>query len=171
MIDITKTLMDEHQNILRVISVVETECEKIANGKAIDLDFFNGLSDFIKNYVDKFHHMKEEDILFKAMLENGENMHCNPVPVMLYEHENGRNWLALIEEAVTENNPQKLISGANGYCRLLREHIFKEDNVLYPMAEEAINDIEKEKILKLYSESETTVKSKYDINKLKMFAK
>lgn len=170
MIDITKTLMDEHQNILRVMSVVEIECEKIDNGKAINIIFFNDLSNFIKNYVDKFHHMKEEDILFKAMLENEENMHCNPIPIMLHEHETGRNWLTIIQEAITENNSQKLTSGAREYCQLLREHIFKEDNILYPMAEGAIDDSKKEEILKLYSESETIVKSEHDIDRLKIFA-
>ncbi|MFV0365377.1 MAG: hemerythrin domain-containing protein [Mangrovibacterium sp.] len=69
MIDITQTLKDEHQNILRVLQLAEHKCTNIENGSAIDAEFFHKLFDFISIYSDKFHHAKEEDILFKAMLK------------------------------------------------------------------------------------------------------
>lgn len=55
---------------------------------------------FIKNFTDSFRHGKEEDILFKSMLEDTGNMHCNPIPVMLFEYDKGRSYAKGMEEVL-----------------------------------------------------------------------
>jgi len=150
--NITQVLSDEHQVILKVIDAALKECAEIENGKELKVEFFNKLLDFIKNYADKFHHAKEEDILFKVMLENVECLHCNPIPVMLHEHDEGREFVKGMEQSISENNSEKLIENVRGYCVLLQNHIYKEDNVLYPMAEEALSEEQKEEVLNSYNE-------------------
>ncbi len=168
--NITAVLSDEHQNILRVIDATISECEQIENGKKLENTFFENVIDFIKNYADKYHHAKEEDILFKVMLENSESMHCNPIPVMLHEHETGRHFVKGMEDGLSEGNKEKILENARGYGSLLQEHIYKEDNVLYPMAEEALNDHQKELVLEKYKEVESGEFSKESIQKyLSMF--
>ena len=163
--NITNELSSEHQNILKVIDAMFTECKQLENGKEVEKVFFDKAIDFIKNYADRYHHAKEEDILFKVMLENLECMHCNPIPVMLHEHETGRHYVKGMEEGLNENNKEKIIENARGYGYLLQEHIYKEDNVLYPMAEEALNDQQKEMVLRKYEEVETGEFSKESIQK------
>ncbi len=163
--NITEDLSNEHQNILKLIDAMLTECEELENGKKLDKVFFDEAIDFIKNYADRYHHAKEEDILFKVLLENLENMHCNPIPVMLHEHETGRNYVKGLEEGLNENNKEKIVGNARRYGYLLREHISKEDNVLYPMAEEALNDLQKETVLNKYGEVETGEFSKENVQK------
>lgn len=58
---------------------------------------------------------------------------------MLYEHDLGRNFIKELEEGVKNGDKNKVIENARGYANLLQEHIFKEDNVLYPMADEALS--------------------------------
>lgn len=149
---ITRVLSDEHQNILRIIDSMLTECDLLEKGKELEKIFFEKAIDFIKNYADRYHHAKEEDILFKVMLENLGSMHCNPIPVMLHEHETGRHYVKGMEEGLKENNKEKIVENARGYGFLLQEHIYKEDNVLYPMAEEALNDQQKAEVLLKYDE-------------------
>jgi len=165
--NITQILSDEHQNILRVISAALSECTEIENGKELNIEFFEKTIDFIKNYADKFHHAKEEDILFKAMLENVESLHCNPIPVMLHEHDEGRNYVKGMEHGIAENNTNMIIESTRGYCFLLQEHIYKEDNILYPMAEQALTDEQKDSINQKYQEVETQLNANMDINALK----
>jgi len=148
--NITSVLSEEHQNILKVIDVVLNECTQLEAGKAPDNNFFNEVLNFIKKYADGFHHAKEEDILFKAMLNNLDCMHCNPIPVMLHEHDAGRVYVKGMEAALAQNNKRDLIANARGYCYLLKNHIYKEDNVLYPMAEDALDDTQKMEVEKLY---------------------
>lgn len=167
--DITQTLKDEHQNILRVMRLAEQQCQIIEKGEQTDVDFFTKLFDFIAVYVDKFHHGKEEDILFEAMLNNEEHLHCNPVPVMLYEHDSGRGFLKEMCEALAENKPEELCLATRGYIDLLSNHIYKEDNVLYPMAEEAIGAAEKKSINDRYQQAEKRINAAFDIDNLTKF--
>ena len=132
--DLTKVLSDEHQNILKVISAIKKECQAIESGRAIDQDFFVTAIDFIRNYADKFHHAKEEDILFKAMCQDNVTLHCNPIDQMLHEHDLGRNFVKDLAAGLAENNKDQVLASARGYAFLLEDHIFKEDNILYPMA-------------------------------------
>ncbi len=165
--NITQILSEEHQTILKVIDAALKECTEIENGKALKLEFFQKTIDFIKNYADKFHHAKEEDILFKTMLENAENLHCNPIPVMLHEHDEGREFVKGMEKGISENNTEALIEQTRGYCILLQNHIYKEDNVLYPMAEEALSDEQKDLVNQKYQEVEVKLNAEMDIDALK----
>jgi len=165
--NITKVLSDEHQTILKAISAILKECEGIEKGKELNIAFFQKGIDFIKNYADKFHHAKEEDILFITMLENMENLHCNPIPVMLHEHDEGREFVKGMEDGISEYNKEKIIENARGYCVLLEQHIYKEDNMLYPMAEEALTDKQKEFVNQKYNEVEKRLNAEMDIDALK----
>ncbi|MEK7653317.1 MAG: hemerythrin domain-containing protein [Patescibacteria group bacterium] len=166
MSEATQILSDEHQNILRVIKSLENECAEIEAGKKVDKDFFYQAVGFIRNYADKFHHAKEEDILFKEMCQDEVNLHCNPVEQMLYEHNLGRDFVKNLETGLTEDNQEKILANARGYASLLAEHIFKEDNVLYPIADQALSsEVQRtmaEKFLAVENEKFTPeIKGKY----------
>jgi hemerythrin-like domain-containing protein len=163
--NITLVLSEEHQNILTVIDGVLKECTEIERGKDIDKGYFAEVIDFIKNYADGYHHAKEEDILFKAMLENVENLHCNPIPVMLHEHDEGRQYIKNLEEGIANSDKEQILTNAKGYCFLLQNHIYKEDNVLYPMAEEALSEAQKELIQAKYKQVKDELFSARDIQK------
>ena len=136
----TTILSDEHKNILCVINRILKECGKIDSGGNIDEAFFQKAVSFIKNYADKFHHAKEEDILFMELNKDGVLEHCNPIGQMLHEHSLGRGFVKGLSEAVEKGEKTEAVKNARGYCELLQEHIFKEDNILYPMADEALKE-------------------------------
>jgi len=57
---------------------------------------------------------------------------------------------------------------AGQYARLLKEHLYKEDNILYPMAERGLSDDTKLSLLKEYTETDNRLNShaiwrKYEI--------
>lgn len=147
-------LSDEHKNILKAIDALLKECDSIESGAKIDKDFFERAVYFIKDYADKFHHAKEEDILFTELCKNGTNMHCNPTNQMLQEHAMGRNFIKELEQGIEENDRDKIIENARGYAQLLQDHIYKEDNILYPMADESLNQVKKNDILKKFKQIE-----------------
>lgn len=159
-----KILSDEHKNILEVINALIKECDSIESRKEIDKDFFKKTIDFVKSYADKFHHAKEEDILFVELCKDEVQMHCNPIQQMLYEHDLGRNFIKELEKGVKENNREKIIKNAKEYAHLLQEHIFKEDNILYPMADEALNSNIKNKILERFKKIEQKLAKEKEIN-------
>jgi hemerythrin-like domain-containing protein len=163
--NITQVLTEEHQNILKVIEGVLKECNEIESGKDLDKGYFAEVIDFIKNYADAYHHAKEEDILFKAMLENVGNMHCNPIPVMIHEHDEGRQYMKNLGKGIANSDKEQILTNARGYCFLLQNHIYKEDNILYPMAEEALSEVQKEEVQAKYNQVKDELFSSRELEK------
>lgn len=135
--DAIQTLKAEHQTIKRVLDALDRFVE-IPEADWADIERF---VEFIRLYADRMHHGKEEDILFERLVASGFPKQAGPLAVMYHEHDQGR---ALVNELTALGNRngkrlpedhKQLFTAARGYTELLRSHIHKEDNVLYPMAE------------------------------------
>ncbi len=137
-------LMNEHRLILAVLDSLEEAADRLDKGANIDPGFFLDAAEFVSGFADKCHHAKEEDILFVAMTERDMPQDTGPVAVMLAEHDEGRRYTAGFRSAAEQMKAGDASASADvvrnvfDYVNLLREHIMKEDNVLYPMAEQII---------------------------------
>jgi len=158
--DITKALVEEHRLILRMIALLGRNATRTAEGSFSNWQFYLDGVDFIRNYADRFHHAKEEDVLFAALVENGMPQENSPVAAMLMEHEQGRSYVMGMESAAREaleglpGRENSITENALAYASLLRDHIDKEDNILYPLAERVIPDNMREGILRAYLKAE-----------------
>ena len=158
--DITQRLKDEHQLILRMLSLLEKNARLTEEGSSTDYQFYLDGVDFIRNYADRFHHAKEEDVLFEALVENGMPRANSPIEAMLMEHDQGRAYVRGMEEAATRalngeaGQNEALVANARGYLELLREHISKEDDILYPLAERVIPEALRDRVVAGYRKAE-----------------
>ena len=140
----TEILSSEHRVIERVIQALDTAADRLATGQAVRPGFFLDSADFIKGFADGCHHKKEEGVLFQAMLDNGLPAQNSPVAVMLDEHEQGRDFTRGMRRAAEHlqagdaSAAALVVENARGYTSLLRQHIYKEDNILFPMADRVI---------------------------------
>jgi len=140
----TQILSDEHRLILAVLDSLEEAASRLDSGNAVSPEFFLDAADFIQGFADKCHHAKEEDILFAAMTAGGMPQDSGPVAVMLHEHDEGRRFTAAFRSAAAQmkegddSTIADVVCNAFDYVNLLREHIMKEDHVLFPMAEQMI---------------------------------
>lgn len=143
--EVTNKLKEEHQLILQYIKLLNKFLLHFKE-KPIEEQFFlkaKSFIAFIVNYSDHYHHAKEETILFKVANQPQVLTHCNPIPQMLYEHDLGRDFVRQMNLAIEEKKSSSLISNAEGWMQLLTEHIFKEDQILYPMLEEGLSQKDK----------------------------
>jgi hemerythrin-like domain-containing protein len=158
--DITQALVDEHKLILRMLALLERNAPLTAQGRYTNYRFYLDAVDFIRSYADRFHHAKEEDILFEALVANGMPRENSPVAAMLLEHDRGRAYVKAMEEATLAAmagdaaRNRAIADNGLGYLQLLREHIAKEDNILYPLAERVIPETMREGIVKGYAKAE-----------------
>jgi hemerythrin-like domain-containing protein len=159
--DITHILVEEHELILRMIALLEKRAPETAAGRYLNWQFYLEGIDFIRNYADSFHHAKEENVLFKALVDNGMPKENSPVAAMLMEHDLGRNYVRAMEIAVQgaqagdTGTYQAIADNALGYGALLRDHISKENEILYPLAERVIPEAMRDSILQGYEAAET----------------
>lgn len=140
----TQVLMEEHEVILRVLSALESTATRLKNGRGVRAGFFLDSAGFIKGFADGYHHRKEEGVLFPAMIASGLPAESGPIAVMLAEHEQGREYNRNMRQAAERLSAgevqaaSSVVENALGYVLLLRQHIYKENNILFPMADRVI---------------------------------
>jgi hemerythrin-like domain-containing protein len=133
-------LMGEHRVIERVIDALVAFTDEVQRGSGDRAELARFVR-FIRGFADGWHHGKEEDILFRAMGRAGFPAQGGPVAVMLAEHDMGRAHVRSLDRlagqagAWTGEERARVAEEALGYASLLRAHIRKEDEILYPMAE------------------------------------
>lgn len=151
-------LMNEHEAILSAIQILERMIATIEKATSVETKDIHDFIGFLKEFADKCHHGKEEGLLFPAMIGAGVPDQGGPIGVMLAEHAQGRKLIRDMEESIsTDVNRMKLAQAAREYANLLRNHIQKENNVLFPMAERVLTETQLEKLYKGFEEHEEKV--------------
>lgn len=127
-------LVLEHKHIKTALAVIPEMLKKFSEKGEVDILLFSEVISFIRNYADRYHHAKEEDILFPYAPEN-----FPPIKAMLEEHVQGRNYIKNAEKAAYIGNIDEMEKNMLGYRDLLSGHIDREDTVLYPWFERNIS--------------------------------
>jgi hemerythrin-like domain-containing protein len=138
-------MMEEHELIIEVLASLQAMAESLASGGAVARQDIADFGRFFRDFADKCHHGKEEDRLFIKMVEAGFPQDSGRIAVMLAEHDAGRQevrgLLAIGSGSgpLTELEKARAIECASQFVPLLYAHIQKENNILYPMAQNAIS--------------------------------
>lgn len=150
----TDVLVEEHEVIKKGLSVLEA-FGKLRLAKVSEFDV-KDLLDFFAIFADKCHHGKEEEKLFPLAEERDIPRYGGPIGVMLTEHEQGRELRRNMLEYSNnlKENFDKFMDNAKRFIELLRFHIKKENNILFPMVEPVISDNDREKLVEEFEKVE-----------------
>jgi len=133
--DPIETLMSEHRIIEQVLDALED-----AAGKELPASFYERALDFLQKFADACHHGKEEERLFPALEERGVPREAGPIGVMCHEHVEGRGHIQRMREYLRLQRFDGVRNESLEYVALLRQHIRKEDEVLFVMARSVLSD-------------------------------
>jgi hemerythrin-like domain-containing protein len=158
----TQVLMEEHRVIERALNALEEVANRLDLGGDVSLHVLEGLLDFVRGFADRCHHHKEEDVLFPYLEKRGLPSDEGPLGVMLQEHEVGRRHVAAMVEAVENSRPEEFGAHARAYIELLREHITKEDNVLFPMADQMMAEEDLSELMGSFHHAEEELGSSHE---------
>jgi hemerythrin-like domain-containing protein len=148
-------LMNEHDTIQSAIQLLERMMVALENAPSVDAQDLHQFLAFLKEFVDKCHHGKEEVFLFPAMIEAGIRDHGGPVGVLLSEHARGRQLIRDMQAAIEPAlDRARLAQAAREYGSLLKNHIHKENRVMFPMAERSLAAAQLEKVFAGFAELE-----------------
>ena len=135
MSDPIEILMSEH----RIIAKALTALERAAH-RDLPFSFYERAAKFLVDYADGCHHAKEEDRLFPMLEERGIPRAQGPIGVMCDEHVEGRRHIRNMREFIEAEDRDGLRAESLEYTALLRAHIQKEDEILFPMGRRLLSE-------------------------------
>jgi len=156
----TEELVTEHNAIKRMLRVLDEVARQLDAGTSVDAGDLEQMVGFIRGFADRCHHAKEEDLLFCAMEEAGIPRQSGPIGVMLHEHTVGRGYVRGMADGIAAYKAgepgaaARIAENARGYVALLTQHIYKEDNILYPMADRALSAEKQAELLEGFEQVE-----------------
>ena len=156
----TRMLIAEHAVILRGLTALEDRLTAWEGEAPPDPAYLEKAVEFLRGFADRCHHGKEEGILFKAMVEELDFPRtAGPVAVLTREHEQGRAFLRKMGEAaaVLGQDPaalRQVIESGRGYIQLLRLHIARENDVVFPMVDQFLDDTDNARLARQFEEFE-----------------
>jgi len=150
---LTEQLMGEHEIIKKVLDSLQEKILESRRAMTVDTTFLKKLLQFSKEFIDSCHHAKEERCLFTCLERRGISREGGPIGVMLYEHDLGRSLVRKIHDALaryerSEVAVDEVLDRCEEYLELLRQHIYKEDNILFPMGDGVMGEIDQEEVLR-----------------------
>ena len=154
----TQNLEDDHIYILRLIDVMGI----MTTHPAPEVAHLEEAVELIKNYADGLHHAKEESLLFPLLAERGFSSTQGPVAVMLSEHTVGREYVKGISgniqllKAGDLSALNMVYANIHGYGELLQNHIYKENNMLFRMADNALSDSDQQSLYQHFEQLENS---------------
>lgn len=141
----TASLRQDHELIEKAIKAMESTIQLLSDGKQIPESILLPVIDFSKNFTDVCHHSKEENSLFPALERSGMPRNMGPIAMMLLDHKRSREIATRMEESTKEylltSNPAKLVSDMKQYVQHVTEHLWKENNRLFIMAESRLQHV------------------------------
>ncbi len=161
MVTATSILRDEHKAILKMLDTTEEVAARLKRGVAIAPETLSGLLEFFRTFADRCHHGKEEECLFPLLEQRGLPREGGPIGVMLHEHEQGRELIRAMGETACQFAGGQKEAGvgwadaALAYAALLRNHISKENDVLFMMADRFLSEGDQSEMVDAFEKIET----------------
>ena len=138
-------LEQEHLLIAQVVRFISTLSARIEAGQTVDPDILHDVVEFMRLFADQCHHGKEEDLLFPLLVKKGVPLHGCPIEALTAEHVRGRAFVKGLAESAEAYKKSAafardgLIENLRAIAGLYPNHIWKEDYLLYPMANKVLS--------------------------------
>lgn len=162
----TEELIHDHDAIKVMLSIMSKIADNLKANQGFEIKDVEKIVDFLKNFVDKCHHAKEEKALFPALIGVGIPNENGPIGVMLQEHILGREYIKEIKDGIENCKVGDtcisglIVESMTNYVTLLQNHIQKEENVLFPLAKSVLNEKKQKEISAQFKSIEIDVVGK-----------
>ena len=146
--------MREHRLIEQIVTPLETELRYISHQKKVHPQFIFTVVDFFRTYADKYHHGKEEDILFHELKKKKLIPEHQQIMLELTEeHRFARRTVGELEKATGkwrkgyETALNTVADDLRKLIELYPRHIEKEDKHFFFPIQEYFTKKEREQLL------------------------
>ncbi|MFA5183440.1 MAG: hemerythrin domain-containing protein [Syntrophales bacterium] len=156
----TEILKEEHDMIIMALGGAKREVLSVHATRKINSEKVERLIDFCWNFIERCHNAKEEKYLMAKMQERGLPSDKEPILVMSLEHKEGQGMVqamaaALPQAKIGESTALSSIAlNLRAYIGLLHDHIDKENNVFFPLADQLFTPEDQKELLRAFKKYE-----------------
>lgn len=170
----TDDLREEHRIIKQVmLPILDGIRVEIESGRSVEQNNLEGLIMFVKEFIENSHYTKEETYLFPEMERAGISGAEELITSLKKEHAEERKYINEIDKIIfgKEENRElsALVEYSRAYMRLLTQHIDKEENELFPMADTYLSEAVQRNLLKSFEDVDTGIIGPERQEELKMW--
>ncbi len=157
----TKCLREEHQLILKMLDCFKIALDQLHESNVFSKPIFEQFTYFFTGFADQCHHCKEENSLFPKLEQQGIPRDGGPIGVMLYEHELGRQHVRILIDnldlaaAGDSHALSEFKNHGSEFISMLRQHIQKEDQILFNMADQMMHGSALHELTQAYNDNES----------------
>ena len=172
----TQIMEAEHRNIETVVKALGDSALAIERGQRADVAMLATAVEFLRVYADKLHHGKEETLFFPMLVKRGVPSQGCPIGGLNHEHEKGRALVQALGEqtpAYAQGQPgakEALLETLRGIRDLYQNHIWKEDAMVFPMADKVLTEADQKELSEKFAEVDRSI-SLEAVARLERFAK
>jgi len=141
----TVVLADEHKVILRALDVLDAMTVEAVEFGRFDMADVEALLSFTERFADAQHQAKEEQILFPALRAAAEP-ELRRVDHLTFEHCRERALMRELQRQLNGANLAEFVVCADKLSSELRNHIYKEEHILFELIEGALSTSEDEAV-------------------------
>jgi hemerythrin-like domain-containing protein len=159
-LDPMEILVNEHGLIRQFLDNLAIAMDQIETEERPPREFFEKAIKFARNFTDKFHHFKEEHVMFVRLAQKKGGALDGPIDSLRHQHERGRNFITAISNSLDgytkgdEIHTTTLLENLAAYIHLLRHHIHKEDHHFYLMVKKEFSESEFHDLLELFNKED-----------------
>ena len=159
----TQVMAAEHRLIETVVKALGGVAAALEKGQPADAAMLDTAVEFFRIYADKLHHGKEETLFFPMLVKRGVPPQGCPIGGLNHEHEKGRVLVrALAEQAppYAQGKPgakEALLETLHGLVDLYQNHIWKEDAMVFPMADKLLTPADQEELSERFAEVDRAI--------------
>ena len=160
----TAALEREHRSVETVVATMSTIADHLEQGRRIDVSLLSDVIFFLRIFADQCQEAKEESLLFPALeAKCVSGSACPTTTALKNEHQQaGFLTLELLQaaDAYTGGNAsaqESLVRTLRALATLYREHIWKENHVLLPLAERLLSQEEQDMLSQAFQSVESKI--------------
>ncbi len=150
----------EHKIILQVVLGLHGLARILREGRRVDVELLREAVEFMREFADKCHHAKEKELLFPVIVAHKIPLHGGPLDALVHEHKEGQRLVGQLSDAIDAYHAGETGGGDNitttieAIERPYPDHIWKEDEMVLPMARRLISAKDRERLSAQFAEVE-----------------
>ena len=152
----TENLINEHKEINELLNILSKISDKIKSKDVFYTNDVEEIVDYLILLINKSHHGKEDGVFYPELMQSGISKEIAPLSIINYEHTLSRRYLKEIVSCVVnckignDFSGEMLAESITNYVVVIKNHIKREEEIVFPMAEKLLSVDKKNEIAKKF---------------------